>query len=198
MLSPRRFEAATCSLARTQRLFGMTLAVHNRRVKQNHPCPYIGLRIPLVPRGFRTALIRHMSSHDEMSRVVILCLKGQARNIDVVIRALCRDMNDSRQKDHEIVIFFFVRNGPNSWADQTQAHSNSSTNIPVYELPARPRRQLLTMAHIHRVVPPRSRSETSWLRAWRVWACTRPLESLCATAGLVAAVVWGVWCVTLL
>ena len=71
--------------------------------------------------------------------------------------------------------------------DQAQAHSNSSTRIPVYELPARPRRQLLAMAHIHRIVPLRCRSDTSWRgwRAGRVWACTRPLQSLYAAAELV-------------
>ena len=30
--------------------------------------------------------------------------------------------------------------------------------------------------------PPRCRSESSWLRAGRVWACTRPLQSVRATA----------------
>ena len=69
--------------------------------------------------------------------------------------------------------------------DQTQAHSHRSTGIPVYELPARPRRQILTMAHIHRIVPPRCRSETSRLRVGRVWARTRPFQSVYATAELV-------------
>ena len=46
-------------------------------------------------------------------------------------------------------------------------------------------RQLLTMAHIHRIVRPRCRSESSWLRAGRVWACTRPLHSVYAAAELV-------------
>ena len=68
--------------------------------------------------------------------------------------------------------------------DQTQAHSNSSTSITVYELPARSRRQLI-IAHIHRIVLPRCRSKTSWLRAGRVWACTRPLQSVYAVAELV-------------
>ena len=65
---------------------------------------------------------------------------------------------------------------------------NSSTSVPVNELPARPRRQLLTMAHIHRIVPPRCRSETSWLRAGRVWACTRPLQSVCAVCSSLTGV----------
>ena len=52
--------------------------------------------------------------------------------------------------------------------DQTQAHSSSSTIV---------RRQLLTMAHIHRIVRPRCRTESSRLRARRVWACTRPYQS---------------------
>ena len=70
-----------------------------------------------------------------------------------------------------------------SWAG-SEAYRNGSTSIPVYELFARARRQLL-MVHIHRIVPPRCRSESSWLRAGRVWACTRPLQSVYATAGLV-------------
>ena len=47
------------------------------------------------------------------------------------------------------------------------------------------RRQLLTMAHIHRIVRPRCRSESSWLTVERVWACTRPLQSVHAAAELV-------------
>ena len=47
------------------------------------------------------------------------------------------------------------------------------------------RRQLLTIAHIHRVFRPRCRTESSWLRAGRVWACTRPLRSVHAAAELV-------------
>ena len=70
-----------------------------------------------------------------------------------------------------------------SWAG-SEAYRNGSTSIPVYELFARARRQLL-MVHIHRIVPPRCRSESSWLRAGRVWACTRPLQSVYAAAGLV-------------
>ena len=69
--------------------------------------------------------------------------------------------------------------------DKTEAHSNNSTSIPVYELPARPRRQFLTMAHIHHIVPPRCRTESSLLRAelrvGRVWTCTRLLQSLCSS-----------------
>ena len=47
------------------------------------------------------------------------------------------------------------------------------------------RRQLLTMDHIHRIVYPRCCSESSWVRAGRVWACTRPLQSVYAAAELV-------------
>ena len=47
------------------------------------------------------------------------------------------------------------------------------------------RRQLLTMAHIHRIVRPRCRRNSSWLRAGQVWACTRPLQSVHAAAELV-------------
>ena len=61
--------------------------------------------------------------------------------------------------------------------DQTQAHSSSST-----------RRSSTTPddgSHIHRIVRPRCRTESSWLRAGRVWACTRPLHSVYAAAELV-------------
>ena len=54
--------------------------------------------------------------------------------------------------------------------DQTQAHSSSST-----------RGSSTTPddgSHIHRIVRPRCRTESSWLRAGRVWACTRPLQSM--------------------
>ena len=48
------------------------------------------------------------------------------------------------------------------------------------------RRQLLTMAHTSTASsPPRCRTESSWLRAGRVWACTRPLQSVHAAAELV-------------
>ena len=62
--------------------------------------------------------------------------------------------------------------------DQTQAHSSSST------------RGLSTTpddgSHIHRIVRPRCRTERSWLRAGRVWACTRPFQSVLAAAHLVS------------
>ena len=48
------------------------LALYNRHTKQSLPCPYTGFRIPLVRRGLRSALIRHISSDDKMSRIVIL------------------------------------------------------------------------------------------------------------------------------
>ena len=61
--------------------------------------------------------------------------------------------------------------------DQTQAHSSSST-----------RGSSATPddgSHIHRIVRPRCRTESSWLRAGRVWACTQPLQFVHATAELV-------------
>ena len=58
--------------------------------------------------------------------------------------------------------------------DQTQAHSSSnargSTTTPDHG------------SHIHRIVRSRCRTESSWLRAGRVWACTRPLQSVHAAA----------------
>ena len=40
-------------------------------------------------------------------------------------------------------------------------------------------------SHIHRIVRPRCRTESSWLRAGRVWGCARPLQSVHAAAELV-------------
>ena len=40
-------------------------------------------------------------------------------------------------------------------------------------------------SRIHRIVRPRCRTESSWLRAGRVWACARPLQSVHAAAELV-------------
>ena len=45
-------------------VFGQPLAVHNLHTKQSLPCPYTGLRIPLVPRGLRNTLIRRISKHE--------------------------------------------------------------------------------------------------------------------------------------
>ena len=61
--------------------------------------------------------------------------------------------------------------------DQTQAHSTRST-----------RGSATTPddgSHIHRIVRPRCRTESSGLRAGRVWACTQPLQSVHAAAELV-------------
>ena len=61
--------------------------------------------------------------------------------------------------------------------DQTRARSSSST-----------RGSSTTPddgSHIHRIVRRRCRTESSWLRAGRVWACTRPLQSVHAAAELV-------------
>ena len=57
---------------------GELLALYNRHTKQSLPCPYTGLRIPLVRRGLRSALIRHISSHDKMSRIVTLFFSGKS------------------------------------------------------------------------------------------------------------------------
>ena len=56
--------------------------------------------------------------------------------------------------------------------DQTQAHSSCTVRGAS--------RQLLGPddgSHIHRIVRPRCRTESPWLRAGQVWACTRPLQS---------------------
>ena len=52
--------------------FGKSLALYNRQAQQSLSCPFTGLRIPLVPRGLRSAMMRHISSHDKLSRIVIL------------------------------------------------------------------------------------------------------------------------------
>ena len=60
--------------------------------------------------------------------------------------------------------------------DQTQAHSSSSTrgsSTPDDD------------SHINRIVRPRCRTESSWMRAGRVWTCTRPLQSVHVAAELV-------------
>ena len=85
---PRSFEAVTCSLARAQRLLWKVVPVYNRHTEQSLPCPYIGLRIPLVQRGLRSTLIRHVPSHDKVSRIVLTLFLGKARSIHVVIRDL--------------------------------------------------------------------------------------------------------------
>ena len=61
--------------------------------------------------------------------------------------------------------------------DQTQVHSSSCT-----------RGSSTTPddgSHIHRIVPPPCRTESSWLTGGRVWARTRPLQSVHAAAELV-------------
>ena len=71
-------------------------------------------------------------------------------------------------------------------------------SIAVIELPAKNRREVLTMAHIHRIVPPRHRSWSSGLRAGRVRACTwrrfSRCERVCCKWGLVAGVGRDVGC----
>ena len=51
-----------------------SLSTYNRHsiTKQSLTCPYTGFWIPLVRRGLRSALIRHISSHDKMSRIVMI------------------------------------------------------------------------------------------------------------------------------
>ena len=75
---PRGFEAAKC--ARTPApsgVFGQPLAIQNRHTKQSD-MPLYRLRILLVPRGLRSALIRCISSHGKMSRIVILFSLGKS------------------------------------------------------------------------------------------------------------------------
>ena len=50
-------------------------------IRSSLPCPYTGVRIPLVRLGLRSALIRHISSHDKMSRIVILFFEAKAKNV---------------------------------------------------------------------------------------------------------------------
>ena len=72
--------------------------------------------------------------------------------------------------------------------DITQAHSNSATSV--YELPSQQGSFSTTphtMAHIARIVPPRCRSENSWLGAGRVWICRRPLQPAAVLVPLVGA-----------
>ena len=61
--------------------------------------------------------------------------------------------------------------------DQTRADSSSSTrgSSPTPE----------DGSHIHRVVRPRCRTESSWWRTGRVWASTRPLQAVHAAAEVV-------------
>ena len=58
--------------------------------------------------------------------------------------------------------------------DQTQTHSSSST----WGLSTTPD----DGSYIHRIVRPRCRTESFRLRDGRVWACTRPLQSVHAAA----------------
>ena len=53
----------------------------------------------------------------------------------------------------------------NSRQDQTQAHSSSSSTRGLSTTPD-------DGSHIYRIVPPRCRTESSWLRSGRVWTCT--------------------------
>ena len=72
----------------------------------------------------------------------------------------------SASPEHRVGSLLIVRQ------DQTQAHSSRSA-----------RGSSTTPdegSHIHRIVPPRCRTESSWLRAGRVWACTRPFQSVYA------------------
>ena len=68
---PRGFEAATCSLARAPRfLWGVARSLQSTYEAES-AIPYTNLRIALVRCGLRSALIKHISSHDKMSRIVI-------------------------------------------------------------------------------------------------------------------------------
>ena len=71
--------------------------------------------------------------------------------------------------------------------DRPQDHSNSS-ECEYTGIRAASQTSSTTpdeMAHIHRIVPPRGLSDTSCLRAGRVWGCTRRLRSVYAAAELV-------------
>ena len=96
-------------------------ALYNRRTKQSLPCLYTGFRVPLVRRGLRSALIRHISSHDKMSRIVMSLFLGKARKNHVVIRHLFvvnRDKknHDSRQKDDDSCLFFSLGMALSRWS----------------------------------------------------------------------------------
>ena len=78
----------------------------------------------------------------------------------------------SASPEHRVGSLLFVGQ------DETQAHSSSSTRGSSTTTPG-------DGSHIHRIVRPRCRTESSWLRAGRVWACTRPLQSVHAEAELV-------------
>ena len=84
----------------------------------------------------------------------------------------CRTCSASR--DHRVDCLFIVR--PN----ETQRHS--STNTKSSSTPPD------DGSHILRIVCPRCRTESSWLRAGRVWACTRPPQSVYAAAEQVCRV----------
>ena len=64
--------------------------------------------------------------------------------------------------------------------NNTQPHSNKpqcyiEEYITSYLAKAPRSPTTRSMAHIHRIFPPRRRSEGSWLRPRREWACTRSL-----------------------
>ena len=75
----------------------------------------------------------------------------------------------SASPEHRVGSLLFVGQ------DETQAHSSSSTRGSSTTTPG-------DGSHIHRIVRPRCRTESSWLRAGRVSACTRPLQSVHAAA----------------
>ena len=78
--------------------------------------------------------------------------------------------------------------------NNTQPHSNKpqcyiEEYITSYLAKAPRSPTTRSMAHIHRIFPPRRRSEGSWLRPRREWACTRSLlRSVYAASVLVCRV----------
>ena len=85
---PRGFEAGTCSLARAPPLLWGVARSLQWAYETESAMPYTGLWIPLVRRGLRSALIRHISSHDKISRIVILFFVGKSEKNHVVNRDL--------------------------------------------------------------------------------------------------------------
>ena len=87
-------------------------------------------------------------------------------------RESCR-LNNTASQQQTAVVYIGVYNELPS-ESSSFAHNTSSWR---------------SMAHIHRIFPPRRRSEGSWLRAGREWACTRPLlRSVYAASVLVCRV----------
>ena len=64
--------------------------------------------------GLRSALIRHILSHDKISRIVILFFQGQAKKYHAVIRDLFVVNRDKKSQDFSLQKrsrVFFLRYG---------------------------------------------------------------------------------------